>query len=63
LDQRSLDISGLNLTSIEPETIRDEPPPKIAIEREKLLQEAKRVLEGNAINDKKAVSLVVIGTF
>lgn len=37
----------------------DEPPPKISVAREKVLEEARKQLEGTG--DKKSVSLVVIG--
>ncbi|CAL1701559.1 unnamed protein product [Somion occarium] len=57
-DIRQLDLAGLNLDD---ETVLpiDEPPPKITVAREKVLEEARKQLEGNA--DKKTVSLVVIG--
>lgn len=57
-DIRQLDLSALNLTSNEAAPM-DEPPPKITIAREKVLEEAKKMLEGK--NEKKGVSLVVIG--
>ncbi|KAG1792457.1 uncharacterized protein HD556DRAFT_1239430 [Suillus plorans] len=60
LDARLFDMAALNLLSKGEEPI-DEPPPKIALERGKLLQEVRKVLEGQG-GDKKAVSLVVIGT-
>lgn len=59
LDARLLDMAALNLLPKKEEPI-DEPPPKIALERGKLLQEVQKVLEGQG-GDKKAVSLVVIG--
>ncbi|KAI6105432.1 P-loop containing nucleoside triphosphate hydrolase protein [Pisolithus sp. B1] len=59
-DQKIFDIAALNLTSKEEVTV-DEPPPKVALERGKLLEEARRVLEGVGRNGKKSVSLVVIG--
>lgn len=58
-DVRLLDMAALNLLPKEEESV-DEPAPKIALERGKLLQEVRRVLEGQG-GDKKAVSLVVIG--
>lgn len=58
LDARLLDMAALNLLPKEEELI-DEPAPKIALERGKLLQEVREVLEGRG--DKKAISLVVIG--
>ncbi|PSR73485.1 hypothetical protein PHLCEN_2v10777 [Hermanssonia centrifuga] len=58
--QQQLDISALNLDTPEgTETPPDEPPPKITIAREKVLEEARKALEGTG--DKKGVSLVVIG--
>ncbi len=58
--QQQLDISALNLDTPEgAETPPDEPPPKITIAREKVLEEARKALEGTG--DKKGVSLVVIG--
>jgi len=62
LDARMLDMAALNLLSKE-ESPADEPPPKIALERGKLLQEVRKVLEAQGIGDKKAVSLVVIGAW
>ncbi|KAJ8086337.1 hypothetical protein PM082_005160 [Marasmius tenuissimus] len=59
VDQRALDISALNLNQKE-EKVVDEPPPKVTYEREKLLEEAKKALDGEG---KKVVSLVVIGMF
>lgn len=59
LDARLLDMAALNLLPKKEELI-DEPPPKIVLERGKLLQEVRKVLEGQR-GDKKAVSLVVIG--
>ena len=53
-----LDVSGLNL---EEEIFADmdssEPPPKISIAREKVMEEAREALEHSV----KALSLVVIG--
>lgn len=59
LDARLLDMAALNLLPKEEEPV-DEPAPKIALERGKLLQEVREVLEGQG-GDKKAISLVVIG--
>lgn len=58
-DPRQLDISALNLTSKEDEVPMDEPPPKITIAREKVLEEAQKAIDGDG--SKKGVSLVVIG--
>lgn len=59
LDARLLDMAALNLLPKEEEPV-NEPPPKMALERGKLLQEVRKALEGQG-GDKKAVSLVVIG--
>lgn len=61
IDQRQLDLSGLNLTRDDSADNVDEPPPKITFAREKLLEEAKRAISAEGENQKKAVSLVVIG--
>ncbi|KIJ19882.1 hypothetical protein PAXINDRAFT_50098, partial [Paxillus involutus ATCC 200175] len=62
LDPRLLDLTALNLQPREEEFPRvDEPLPKMAMEREKLLSEAREVLEASGKNLKtKGVSLVVI---
>lgn len=56
MDSGQLDLAGLNLGTPEP---IDEPPPKITVSREKVLEEARKALEGK--DDRKGVSLVVIG--
>jgi hypothetical protein len=58
VDQQAMDLSGLNLDDEEPQAVLDEPPPKVSIAREKVLEEARKVLESEG---KKGVSLVVIG--
>ena len=58
MDQAALDIAGLNLGSEEQSMIVDEPPPKISLAREKVLEEARKILETEG---KKGISLVVIG--
>ncbi|GJE84935.1 EF Tu GTP binding domain-containing protein [Phanerochaete sordida] len=58
-DAQSLDLSGLNLMQDDDAVQADEPPPKITIAREKVLEEAKQALQGDS--DKRAVNLVVIG--
>ncbi|THH33638.1 hypothetical protein EUX98_g505 [Antrodiella citrinella] len=57
-DIRQLDMSALNLTPEDSAPV-DEPPPKITIARENVLEEARKMLEGK--DEKKGVSLVVIG--
>lgn len=60
LDSREIDISGLNLRATgDGGPPIDDPPPKIAIAREKLLEEIKKTLDIK--DEKKAISLVVIG--
>ncbi len=57
-DARALDLSGLNIGAQEEAPVVDEPPPKMTIAREKVLEEATKALEKD---QKKNVSLVVIG--
>lgn len=59
LDTRQLDLAALNLNIKEDEPLPEEPPPKITIAREKVLEEAKKASEGNG--SKRGVSLIVIG--
>jgi len=61
LDQRALDLSALNLTEKEEKPQVPEEPPKVSFAREKLLEEAKKALDAEGSNNKKTVSLVVIG--
>lgn len=60
-DARQLDLSALNLNT--PDLAAgppvDEPMPKITLAREKVLEEARNALQ--AKDQKKSVSLVVIG--
>lgn len=58
VDQRMLDLSALNLTSKEEAPIVEEIP-KMNLEKEKVLEEARKALEASAA--KKGVSLVIIG--
>jgi len=60
VDQRYLDLSGLNLNPKDEFSQPAEEPPKMTITRDKLLEDVKGTLE--AQNEKKGVSLVVIGT-
>ncbi|KAF7800114.1 hypothetical protein EIP86_011359 [Pleurotus ostreatoroseus] len=54
-DAGQLDLAGLNLDSPEPRSpIVDEPPPKITVSREKVLEEARKALEGK--DEKKGSS-------
>ena len=58
-DQQSFDVSALNLDDRE-DPVVDEPPPKISLAHEKVLEEARKAIRENT---KKAVSLVVVGEF
>lgn len=58
MDQRQLDLSGLNISSIDEKVFEE--PPKTTIAREKVIEEAKKKQNDAG---KKGVSLVVIGTF
>lgn len=62
VEQKDLDMQGLNLGEKD-EDVVDEPPPKMSIAREKVLEEAKKALEEEQKSGKKGVSLVVIGQF
>lgn len=59
-DQKHIDLDGLNLISRDDDgpQVVDEPP-KMNFAREKLLEEAKQMLDAQT---RKGVSLVVIGT-
>ncbi|KAF7978351.1 hypothetical protein HWV62_997 [Athelia sp. TMB] len=59
MDQRQLDMSALNISSAGDEEKAFEEPPKMALAREKVIEEAKKLL--NVRDGKKGVSLVVIG--
>jgi elongation factor 1 alpha-like protein len=61
LDQRHIDIIGLNLYSNNENVVEE--APKMNFAKEKLLEEARRMLEAQGENDKRGVSLVVIGEF
>ena len=57
-----LDLSAAGLQPRTEESPRvDEPVPRIAMEREKLLEEARRELQVSGQGAKKGVSMVVIG--
>lgn len=56
-------MQGLNLGEKDEEGVVDEPPPKMSIAREKIIEEAKKALEEEQKGGKKGVSLVVIGKF
>lgn len=59
-DARQLDLSGLNLNIPDVAvSASDEPPPKMTLARDKLLEEANNALQEK--NQKKSISLVVIG--
>jgi elongation factor 1 alpha-like protein len=62
VDPRHLDLSALNLTpQDENGDVVAEEPPKMSFAKEKLIEEARRVIEADG--QKKAVSLVVIGMY
>lgn len=63
MDQRQIDMSGLNITSLGDDERVYEEPPKMALAREKVIEEAKKALDAWGENDKRAVSLVVVGKF
>ena len=58
--QQELDISGLNLGKKDaPQT--EEPPPTASMSRDKLLEEVRKALDAQDKEQRKALSLVVIG--
>jgi hypothetical protein len=57
--QKDLDMAGMNLNEKEDEQ-SVEPPPKVAMAREKLLEEVATTIAAQK-QDKPAISLVVIG--
>ncbi|KAJ7688427.1 P-loop containing nucleoside triphosphate hydrolase protein [Mycena rosella] len=59
LDQRQLDLSGLNLTNNEP--TRVEEAPKVNFAQDKLLEEVRKSMESQGEKGKQRLSLVVIG--
>ncbi|KAJ4472183.1 EF Tu GTP binding domain-containing protein [Lentinula aciculospora] len=61
VDQRTLDLSALNLTEKDERDIAIEDVPKASLAREKLLEEARNLIEAEGKERKKEVSLVVIG--
>lgn len=63
LDNRALDLSALNLNPYPEERTVPEEAPKMTFEREKLLEEAKKLLDKADQEGKKGVSLVIIGAF
>lgn len=60
-DQRMLDFSALNLHVDDGGEQASEEVPKIKFAREKLLEEVSKKLKAIGENEKKGVSLVVIG--
>jgi len=59
-DQQLLDLAGLNLQVEEPQVIEEEIP-KVALAREKLLEEVAKTLQTGVEGGKKGINLVVIG--
>lgn len=60
-DQRMLDFSALNLNVEEPQLVEDTDVPKVTFGREKLLEEVNKKLKAVGENEKKGVSLVIVG--
>lgn len=58
--QQDLDISGLNLDAKETPP-SEEPPPKVSMSRQQLLEEVRKTLDAQDAEQKRALSLVVIG--
>lgn len=58
-EQQTIDISSLNLDVGDIEQTVDEPPPKMTLARERVLEEALKAIEDTT--KKKEISLVVIG--
>ncbi|KAG6866504.1 hypothetical protein C0991_003048 [Blastosporella zonata] len=62
MDQRHLDLSALNLTKDEDvDAVPEETTPQMSFAKEKLLEEARRVIDTEGENKRKGVSLVVVG--
>lgn len=62
LNHMLLDLSAAGLLPREGESPRvDEPVPRVAMDREKLLEEARREIQASRQGAKKGISLVVIG--
>ncbi|KAJ6516206.1 EF Tu GTP binding domain-containing protein [Mycena sanguinolenta] len=59
MDQRQLDLSGLNL--LDKEVSKIEEAPKMTFAHDKLVEEVKKTLEAQAAAGKQRLSLVVIG--
>lgn len=57
-----MDMAGLNIANPDDSQSRDEPPPKITIAREKILEEARKEANSGDAEGKKRLSLVVIGS-
>ncbi|KAG8847044.1 Hsp70 suppressor, GTPase facilitates ribosomal subunit dissociation [Tulasnella sp. 330] len=63
--QLQADMEGLNLEGEDPQGVvaDDLPPPKMSLTREKVLEEARKAIEGAGSSDakKKGLSLVIVG--
>ncbi|KAJ7873284.1 EF Tu GTP binding domain-containing protein [Mycena olivaceomarginata] len=59
VDQRQLDLAGLNLVDKEPS--KAEEAPKMTFAHDKLLEEVKKTIEAQEAEGKQRLSLVVIG--
>ncbi|CDO74289.1 hypothetical protein BN946_scf184663.g10 [Trametes cinnabarina] len=61
MNQRELDMAGLNLNDENPAELVPEEPPKTSAAIEKLIEEAKATLSTQEQGDRRSLSLVVIG--
>jgi len=61
VDQQQMDMSGLNLNDKATEAGIIEEPLKIGVSRERILEEAKHLLDAENQDGKKGISIVVIG--
>ncbi|KAG8967151.1 Hsp70 suppressor, GTPase facilitates ribosomal subunit dissociation, partial [Tulasnella sp. 427] len=60
--QLQSDMAGLNLEQEDDQPVEETlPPPKMALSREKVLEEARKALDGKNGDGKKGLSLVIIG--
>ncbi|KAG8977971.1 Hsp70 suppressor, GTPase facilitates ribosomal subunit dissociation, partial [Tulasnella sp. 427] len=60
--QLQSDMAGLNLEQEDDQPVEETlPPPKMALSKEKVLEEARKALDGKNGDGKKGLSLVIIG--
>lgn len=62
MDQQEIDMAGLNLKDEDSVKVT-EVTPKMNFARENLLEEAKRAIDAEGENNKKVISIVVIGAY